>query len=149
MKINEIAFLAAVLAFGGLFVAVSISRIGKGGEAPTAAGAGRSEEASLGTSERAGRPGPGGAPPGSTRPKPPQPTGKSRDVDMPELRRLIRSGQLSDHEADFYGKPPAPAAGDVRPRTPELPDPPGLQSDTGRAGRKLPGTQIDKKRQDR
>ncbi len=149
MKKNEVAFLAAVLAFGALFSAVSVSRIGKRGEALAAAVAGRSEEASLGTSERADRPGSGRAPAGSARPKPPQPTGKSRDVDMSEFRRLIRSGQLSDHEAEFYGKPPAPAAGHVRPRTPEPPDLPGLQSGTGGAGRKLPGARIDKKRRNR
>ena len=48
--------------------------------------------------------------------------GKARDVDIEKVRRLIRQGYLSDHEAMFYGESP------VLPERETEQAPPGHQS---------------------
>jgi hypothetical protein len=52
--------------------------------------------------------------------------GQARDVDVETLRRLLRQGYLSEHEAEFYKQLPAspgsakaqPPAEKTRPKTP-------------------------------
>ncbi len=86
MKRVEIAFVAAVLVFAVAFSAVSVSRARK-------ADAGEADA--------------GGASVGAA--------GKMREVDVGKMRRLIRQGYLSDHEADFSQELVSPHERPARP----------------------------------
>jgi len=78
MRSNDLLFLVLVAACAAVFVALSIAEAGKSIHA-------------IGAS---GQPAVGSA-------------GRPRDVDTELLEKLIRSGYLSDHEAEFYKKGPA------------------------------------------
>jgi hypothetical protein len=75
MRSIEVFFVSTVLFFAAVFVGMTLSRAGRVIERLTAP-----EAAGAGVA------------------------GEPRDVDLEEIRRLIREGKLSDHEAEYYKK---------------------------------------------